>query len=134
MKLGEKMNWYWLMFNIILILTIITLFTLNVAGFTKYTRVGTLIEKNQGSHSYKGRCYGDYYFTVIWKDRDKESEVFEVSGETYFGSKINESVYFKRTKPEYEKFKSGWCAFTMATCASLWFICGLYRILSLFEL
>ena len=66
------------------------------------------------------------------KDREKENEVFKVSGETYFGSKINENVYFKRTKPEYEKFKSGWSIFIFASCGFLWFMCGLYRILFIF--
>lgn len=103
----KKNNWLWFSFNSLLIGFVIFFFTFIKTDFANYTRTGTLISKYQTTHKHKSHYYTTSYFTVKWQDRDKEIEMFEVADNTYSISKLSESVYFKRLKPEYDWMDKG---------------------------
>jgi len=125
----KKFSWIW--FSINLILFLISLYTLLClsCGFSKYIRVGLLVDKHQSAYQHKSHYYPEYYFTVKWNDREKEVETFEVSGETFFSCKPKENVYFKRLKSEYEWVKGDWGLLGFAVCGMIWLISGLAAIL-----
>ncbi|HUS51507.1 MAG TPA: hypothetical protein VMZ91_15160 [Candidatus Paceibacterota bacterium] len=88
-----------------------------------------MIEKNQSTYQHKGNFYPEYFFTVKWNDREKEVEIFEVGGKTYFTCKSGESVYFKRLEPDYEWVK-GWMGFVgFAVFGLIWIGSGLAALL-----
>lgn len=123
-KPKSKFNWIW--FTINLFLFSVSLYTLICisSDFTKYIRVGNLIEKNQSAYKVKQNYYPDYYFTVKWNDRAKEVEVFGVGAATYFGCKPKETVYFKRIKQEYEWINKGTGLFCLFVCGFAWIMSG----------
>ena len=70
------------------------------SDFFNYDRPYTLIEKNQGGHEYKGRSYGDYFFTVKYDDDKGTLWTKEVSGTKFFSQQVN-GRYIERARKSF---------------------------------
>lgn len=125
----KKFSWLWFLINLCLFSTALYTLLCGSCDFSHYTRIGTLIKKNQSEYKVKQNYYPEYYFTVKWSDRSKETETFEVGGKTFFSCEKNEAVYFNRLKPEYEWVKDGWGVFFLVICGMAWIMSGVAALL-----
>lgn len=125
----KKFSWIWFSINVILFS--VSLSCLICISFldSKYSRECELLAKHQSEYVHKSKSYPEYYFTVRWKDREKEKETFEVTGETYFSCKEGEIVYFSRTKEDYLWTDSKWLALGFIVFGLAWLFSALGTIL-----
>lgn len=127
-NIAKKISWIWFSINLILFfLGVFALFSIN-ADYTHYSRSCIIIAKNQSEHLYKSKSYPDYYFTVLWQDRNKERETFGVSPECYFDTNIQERVYFSRLQPKYEWLKGDGGFLMIISIAIIWFTSGILAL------
>ena len=96
MRKRTKLDWLHTVLNSILGIAILCFFIMMLNGRFKYDRPCKITAKYETGHDHKSHHYTEYYLTVKWLDRERNSETFDVSGRTYVTSNIGEYCGFKR--------------------------------------